>query len=75
MQENFQKENYHQLVNINLAELPIEKTLENLLFVNLDYTDVSKLKKIHNINVKQQSHLLKSLDSILNNTKKLKKGK
>lgn len=75
MQEEFQKENYQELVTINLAELPIEKTLENLLFVNVDYKDVSKLKKIHNINVKQQSHLLKSLDSILTNTKKLKKGK
>ena len=59
------------LVEVNIADLPIEKTLEHLLFDNVDYQDISKLKKLHTINNKQHKHMLKTLDDCLKAIKKL----
>ena len=71
MQNQSQRsESYQNLVEVNVAELPIEKTLEHLLFVNVDCNDVSKLKKLHTINSKQHKHILKTLDECIKQLKK-----
>ena len=41
-----------------------------LLFVNVDYKDISKLKKLRKINNKQNKHLLKTLEECLRKLKK-----
>lgn len=70
MQQPQKEEQFHNLTHVNVAELPIEKTLEHLLFVNVDYKDTSKLRKLHSINDKQQKHILKTLEDCLKNIKK-----
>jgi len=69
--ENQRSEVSQSLVEVNVAEMPIEKTLEHLLFVNVDYKNVSKLKKLHTINSKQNKHILKTLEDCIKLIKKL----
>lgn len=69
MQKQNQRSDIPQRVEVNIAELPIEKTLEHLLFVSVDYKDISKLKKLRNINNKQNKHILKTLEECLKQLK------
>jgi hypothetical protein len=72
MQNQSQKSEITQnLVEVNVADLPIEKTLEYLLFDSVDFNDISKLGKLHTINNKQHKHLLKTLEECIKKLKKL----
>lgn len=68
------EEQSQSLIEVNVAVLPIEKTLEHLLFFNVNYKDTAKLRKLHEINGKQQKHILKSLEDCLKGLKNLKKS-
>jgi len=48
-------------VDGNVKMCSVERTLEELLFVNVDYTDVDKLRKLRRINRRKQIDLIKNL--------------
>lgn len=43
----------------------VERTLEELLFLNVDYTDIEKLKKLRRINKRKQIDIIKKLKDCL----------
>ena len=45
--------------------ISVERTLEELLFVNVDYTDIKKLKKLRRINRRKHIDIIKKLKDCL----------
>ena len=43
----------------------VERTLEELLFVNVDYKDINKLKKLRKLNNQQYINIIKKLKDIM----------
>jgi len=46
--------------------LSIERTLEELLFLNVDYKDVEKLRKLRRINRRKHIDIIKKIKDCLN---------
>jgi len=52
--------------NDNVKTCSIEQTLEELLFLNVDYKDIGKLKKLRRINRRKHIDIMKKIKDCLN---------
>ena len=62
--ENKKELNYESESFLNPTN-EVERTLEELLFVNVDYKDINKLKKLRKLNNQQYINIIKKLKDIM----------
>lgn len=64
--EEQKKELEFEHVSINGNVLSLERTLEDLLFVNVNYKDIDNLKKLRRINRQKYIDIIKGIKDCLN---------